>query len=170
MLVSMLRTLYRFAIPHAVAAESGGCSGTITAQEALAAEAARYAAQMSNDFAAMERMFGDDLVYIHSSTTLDTKASFIDRVHPKPLQTQQQQHSVAKQSIAPSNLNSFPRIQPQPTFGTLMSPRGEKPYVYKPKEPTQSNALWSVDAQALSNQREFIAEGHRHPSHPRLGH
>jgi hypothetical protein len=26
----------------------------------------------------MERLFGDDLVYVHSSTTLDTKASFID--------------------------------------------------------------------------------------------
>ena len=78
MLVSMLRTLYRLAIPHAVAAESGGCSGTITAQEVLAAEAARYAAQMSNDLAAMERMFGDDLVYIHSSTSVDTKASFIE--------------------------------------------------------------------------------------------
>ena len=50
----------------------------ITEAEALAAEQARYAAQMSNDFAAMERMFGDDLVYIHSSTVVDTKASFIE--------------------------------------------------------------------------------------------
>ena len=50
----------------------------ITEAEALAAEQARYAAQMNNDFAAMERMFGDDLVYIHSSTVVDTKASFIE--------------------------------------------------------------------------------------------
>jgi hypothetical protein len=77
MLTAMLRALYRFANPQAVA-DSGGCSGTITAQEALDAEAARYAAQMNNDYAAMERMFGEDLVYIHSSTTVDTKASFIE--------------------------------------------------------------------------------------------
>jgi len=42
------------------------CSGAITAEEALRAEDARYAAQIANDFAAMERMFGDDLVYIRS--------------------------------------------------------------------------------------------------------
>jgi hypothetical protein len=54
------------------------CTGTITDQEALKAEEARYAAQMNNDFAAMERLFGDDLVYIHSSTLQDTKASFIE--------------------------------------------------------------------------------------------
>jgi ketosteroid isomerase-like protein len=54
------------------------CSGTITPAEALAAEDARYAAQMKNDFAAMERLFGDDLVYVHSSTVIDTKASFIE--------------------------------------------------------------------------------------------
>src|SRR5438128_8399575 len=42
------------------------CSGTITAEEALRAEDARYAAQIANDFAIMERMFGEDLVYIRS--------------------------------------------------------------------------------------------------------
>ena len=36
------------------------CSGTITAEEALRAEDARYAAQLANDFAAMERMFASD--------------------------------------------------------------------------------------------------------------
>lgn len=56
----------------------GTQAGTITEAEALQAEDARYAAQMRNDFAAMERLFGDDLVYIHSSTTIDTKASFIE--------------------------------------------------------------------------------------------
>jgi len=55
-------------------------SGTVTVEEALAAEAARYAAQTANDFAAMERLFGDDLVYIHSSTAIDTKASFIESI------------------------------------------------------------------------------------------
>src|SRR5439155_19241694 len=42
------------------------CSGTITAEEVLRAEDARYAAQIANDFAAMERTFGEDLVYIRS--------------------------------------------------------------------------------------------------------
>jgi hypothetical protein len=54
------------------------CSGTITAEEALRAEDARYAAQIGNDFAAMERLYGDELIYFHSSTVVDTKASFIE--------------------------------------------------------------------------------------------
>ncbi len=42
------------------------CSGSITAEEVLRAEDSRYAAQIANDFATMERVFGDDLVYIRS--------------------------------------------------------------------------------------------------------
>jgi len=42
------------------------CSGAITAEEVLRAEDARYAAQIANDFAALERMFGEDLVYVRS--------------------------------------------------------------------------------------------------------
>jgi hypothetical protein len=49
------------------------CSGTITVEEALKAEEARFKAQMSGDGAAMNKLFGDDLVYIHSSTVVDTK-------------------------------------------------------------------------------------------------
>ena len=60
------------------AAAAEECSGTITADEALAAEQARYAAQTSNDFAAMERLFGNDLHYNHSSNLVDTKASYIE--------------------------------------------------------------------------------------------
>lgn len=59
-----------------VAPASGG--DTVTVDEVLRAEEARYAAQMNNDFAAMDRMFADDLVYYHSSTVMDTKASFIE--------------------------------------------------------------------------------------------
>lgn len=54
------------------------CSGTITADEAIAAETARYTAQTSNDFAAMDRLFGEDLHYNHSSNVVDTKTSYID--------------------------------------------------------------------------------------------
>ena len=54
------------------------CSGRVTSEEVWRAEQARYAAQMSGDFAALERIIGDDLVYIHSSSNVDTKASFIE--------------------------------------------------------------------------------------------
>ena len=54
------------------------CSGTITADEAMKAETARYAAQTSNDFAAMEKLFGNDLTYNHSSAASDDKAKYID--------------------------------------------------------------------------------------------
>jgi len=60
------------------AANAQSCSGTITAEEASLAEDARYAAQMANDFDAMQRLFGADLVYIHSSSAVDDKASYID--------------------------------------------------------------------------------------------
>ena len=60
------------------AASAQDCSGTITADEAMKAETTRYAAQTSNDFAAMEKLFGDDLTYNHSSAVSDDKAKYID--------------------------------------------------------------------------------------------
>lgn len=54
------------------------CSGHITAEEALTAEDARYQAQTKNDFAAMERLFGDELVYIHSTGVVDGKKEYIE--------------------------------------------------------------------------------------------
>src|SRR5947208_16920350 len=60
----------------AVSAE--GCSGAITAEEAMKAETARYAAQTANDFAAMEKLFGHDLTYNHSSAATDDKAKYIE--------------------------------------------------------------------------------------------
>ena len=60
------------------AAFAQDCSGTITADEAMKAETARYAAQTSNDFASMEKLFGDDLTYNHSSAATDSKATYID--------------------------------------------------------------------------------------------
>ncbi|MEO8157592.1 MAG: nuclear transport factor 2 family protein [Betaproteobacteria bacterium] len=56
------------------------CSGTITVEEAMQAEDARFKAQMGGDGAAMKKLFGDDLVYIHSSTVVDTKQSFIESI------------------------------------------------------------------------------------------
>ena len=76
-----LRLFAVFAILGLVAvgtASAEGCSGTITAEEALKAETARYAAQTANDFAAMEKLFGNDLTYNHSSAATDDKAKYIE--------------------------------------------------------------------------------------------
>ena len=60
------------------AASAQDCSGTVTADEAMKAEMSRYAAQTSGDFAAMEKLFGNDLTYNHSSAASDDKAKYID--------------------------------------------------------------------------------------------
>ena len=59
------------------AVQAAGCE-PITVDEAVKAEDARYAAQMGNDFAAMERLIADDLVYIHSSSVVDNKKTYIE--------------------------------------------------------------------------------------------
>jgi hypothetical protein len=60
------------------AALAENCGGPVTADEALASEDARYAAQMGDDFGALQKLLGDDLVYIHSSAVVDSKASYIE--------------------------------------------------------------------------------------------
>jgi uncharacterized protein DUF4440 len=83
MLKTLIRALRSCAITHMVPPGATGaqeCTGTISVEEALKAEEARFAAQMSGDVTAMQRLFGDDLVYIHSSTLEDTKASFIESI------------------------------------------------------------------------------------------
>jgi len=79
---SLSRTFAGFLLMHAAAPGSGAqeCSGTITVDEALKAEDQRFKAQMSGDGAAMKKLFGDDLVYVHSSTVVDTKRSFIESI------------------------------------------------------------------------------------------
>lgn len=81
----MFRFLFRLLCGWAVlsiiaggAARAEDCSGTITAEEAQKGEDARYAAQTGSDFAALEKLIADDLVYIHSSALLDGKASYIE--------------------------------------------------------------------------------------------
>jgi hypothetical protein len=80
MLKLFLRALYGYAILSVVAGVAMGeeCGGPITADEALKGEDARYAAQTSGDFAALERLIADELVYIHSSALVDGKASYIE--------------------------------------------------------------------------------------------
>jgi hypothetical protein len=62
-----------------VGAKAAECDGAITADEALKAEDSRYAAQTKSDFDALERLYGDDLVYVHSTAVTDSKASYIER-------------------------------------------------------------------------------------------
>ena len=76
-----VRVFAVFAVLGLVAAGAAAaqeCTGTITADEAMKAETARYAAQTSNDFAAMEKLFGNDLTYHHSSAASDDKAKYIE--------------------------------------------------------------------------------------------
>jgi hypothetical protein len=82
MLRLYIHALREFTTLRAAAAGGGAqeCSGTITVEEALRAEQDRYVAQMKGDVGAMQRLIGDDLVYIHSSTVQDTKASFIESI------------------------------------------------------------------------------------------
>jgi hypothetical protein len=77
-LARMLALLAVLTLGVAGAAAAEECSGVITADEAIKAEMARYAAQTSNDFAAMDRLFGNDLTYNHSSAASDDKAKYID--------------------------------------------------------------------------------------------
>lgn len=58
---------------HALA---GGCE-PVSAEEVHAAEMQRYKAQMNDDYKAMDRIIGDDLVYIHTSSLVDNKSSYI---------------------------------------------------------------------------------------------
>ena len=58
-------------------AQAAGCD-PLTEAQVQAAEDARYAAQTSLDYTALERLLADDLIYIHSSAVVDNKKSYID--------------------------------------------------------------------------------------------
>ena len=51
---------------------------TIAAIRALEDE--RYKAMVAKDFAALERLLGDGLIYTHSNAAVDSKASYIDGI------------------------------------------------------------------------------------------
>jgi len=78
LLLCTLRAFAVLAVVSSGAAFAADCSGNITAEEALRAEDARYAAQTGRDFSALEQLIGEDLVYIHSSAIVDNKASYIE--------------------------------------------------------------------------------------------
>ena len=69
-----------------LAQAAGGACQPVSSEEALQAEDARYAAQMGDDFAAMDKLFSPDLVYVHSSAIIDTKQSYIDALRSGAIQ------------------------------------------------------------------------------------
>jgi ketosteroid isomerase-like protein len=48
-----------------------------SAAEVLAADRARYDAMIAQDFAALDRLLADDLLYTHSTAVTDTKAQYL---------------------------------------------------------------------------------------------
>ncbi len=69
----MLNGMPCYAMPE-LGAGGGSTSrreNAVSPEEALSAEDARYAAQTACDVAAMEGLFADDLVYIHSNGVVD---------------------------------------------------------------------------------------------------
>jgi uncharacterized protein (TIGR02246 family) len=76
----MLRSLGWISIVGALVLAAGAAvsvqSGDADAVKALEVE--RFQAQEKNDFAALERLLADDLVYTHSSGNVDSKASYIE--------------------------------------------------------------------------------------------
>ncbi|MEO0315632.1 MAG: hypothetical protein RI928_2088 [Pseudomonadota bacterium] len=69
--------LYCLVQPILGLAQAAGCE-PVTEAQVQAAEDARYAAQTSLDYTALERLLADDLIYIHSSAVVDNKQSYIN--------------------------------------------------------------------------------------------
>ncbi len=76
-LTSRLLTALALVALSSASAFAASCD-PVNADEAVKAEDARYEAQMNNDFAAMNSLLSDDLVYFHSSAVIDNKQTYID--------------------------------------------------------------------------------------------
>jgi len=74
-------------------------NGVVTVADALQAEDARYEAQIDCDFDALDTLLGKDLVYIHSSTVQDTKASFIESLRSEKVSYHSMERSNTKVRI-----------------------------------------------------------------------
>ena len=78
MITSRLRAWLTYFTPGVVPSAGAADTSAISVDEALKAEEARYTAQLGNDFLALQKLFGEDLIYTHSSALVDTKKSFIE--------------------------------------------------------------------------------------------
>ncbi len=70
-------SLAALAISATVTAAAAADCIAVSEDEVVQAEVARYEAQTGDDFVAMDRVIGDDLVYIHSSSVVDDKGAYI---------------------------------------------------------------------------------------------
>ncbi len=84
-LTSRILTALSMVLFSSTSAFAASCD-PVTADEAVKAEDARYAAQTGNDFAAMEKLYSPDLVYVHSSAVVDNKQSYIDSMRSGTVQ------------------------------------------------------------------------------------
>lgn len=85
------------------------------------------------------------------SNEIVAKANFIERVQPRPVYQYQGPRQV------------LPAAHPAPKQATnaagFANIRPAKPYIYKPKDPSQTNSyMWHVDRESLANQRNFLTE------------
>ncbi len=92
-LVTLLSLFVPLALIASKPAFAEACSGHITAEEALDAEDVRYNAMMKNDIAALERMLGDELVYIYSNGKIDGKKEFLETLRSGKLRFKIMQRS-----------------------------------------------------------------------------
>lgn len=88
------------------------------------------------------------------------KSNFMDRVAPRPAYQYPPQRQVLA-AAHPSQTARAPKPLASATpTGPSVSQNFGKPYAYKPKAPVQPQpSVWSVDQQALANQRNFTAQG-----------
>nr|POF17780.1 dna damage-responsive transcriptional repressor rph1 [Quercus suber] len=100
-----------------------------------------------------------------------SKANFMDRVTPRPNYNQPRSHTLAsaaaKKPISLSHNTSGPVRHHAPIMSAgnpYNVARCDKPYMYKPKEPMQPNYMWTIDPQALADQRSFVNQLEHEPS------
>jgi len=84
-LTSLCMSVLALVLLSSTTAFAAACD-PINADEAIQAEDARYAAQTSNDVAAMDKLYSPDLVYIHSSAIVDNKQSYIESMRKGTVQ------------------------------------------------------------------------------------
>lgn len=75
--ISRLMLAVLLGLVPALYAHADSCE-YITADEALNAEQMRQVAQTTNDFDTLEKIFSPDLIYVHSSSVVDSKQSYIE--------------------------------------------------------------------------------------------
>ena len=82
-----------FSMTAAVGLCATSAAGEARKQEILAAEKARIAALVSDDYAALDRILADDMTYAHSSGVVETKTQFLNELRSGRLKYKALDHS-----------------------------------------------------------------------------